>query len=65
MQQFSIALDDEILEGLREMARIARRQYREQAALLVDRAVQDWQRSGRLPTAAMLDPTDQRETVAA
>ncbi len=65
MHQFSICVDDEVFEGLRDMARVARRNPREQAAALVDRAVQEWQRSGRLPAAAMLDPTDQRETVAA
>lgn len=56
MQQFSIAIDDDAYEGLREMARIARRHYREQAAILVERAVRQWQQEGRDPSAAMLEP---------
>jgi len=62
MHQFSIVLDDDVYEGLREMATVARRHYREQAAALVDRTVKEWLRSGRLPSAAMLDPD--RDTVA-
>jgi hypothetical protein len=63
MRQFSICLDDDVFEGLRDMAKVARRHYREQAATLVDRAVKEWLRSGRMPSAAVLDPND--EPVAA
>lgn len=64
MHQFSICLDDDIDEALRDMAKVARRHPREQAAAIVDRAVQEWQRNGRSPSAAMLDPTEQREPAA-
>jgi hypothetical protein len=57
MHQFSICLDDEPFEGLRDESKVERRHYREQAAVVVT----EWVRARK---AAALE-TEQRETVAA
>jgi len=61
--QFSIRLDSETFDRLREMGRVARRNHRDQAARLVERALKDWVSQGRPAEAAALEPNE--ESVAA